>query len=108
MARLTTETEERLPQRPPQHQAMKTDGQQTTIPKPLIGDPEYQPAGKLKGKVVLIPATFSLQDVGKDTLMGRTGQPAELAPSDVFLATKDSSYIIGQILHPNGGSVIKS
>jgi NAD(P)-dependent dehydrogenase (short-subunit alcohol dehydrogenase family) len=59
----------------------------------------------------LIPASFSPEDVkdfGKDTPMGRAGQPAELAPSYVFLATQDSSYITGQILHPNGGSIVGS
>lgn len=59
----------------------------------------------------LIPSSFSpeeVKDFGKDTPMGRVGQPAELAPSYVFLATKDSSYITGQILHPNGGSIVGS
>ncbi|HSF72558.1 MAG TPA: SDR family oxidoreductase, partial [Microcoleus sp.] len=57
----------------------------------------------------LIPATFSEEKVekfGADTALGRAGQPDEVAPSYVFLASKDSSYMTGQILHPNGGSVI--
>lgn len=59
----------------------------------------------------LIPATFSDEDVkefGKDTPMGRAGQPSEVAPCFVFLAAKDSSYMSGQILHPNGGRVVSS
>lgn len=59
----------------------------------------------------LIPATFSEEDVkefGKDTPMGRAGQPSEVAPCFVFLAAKDSSYMSGQILHPNGGRVVSS
>ena len=55
----------------------------------------------------LIPATFDEEKVenqGGGTPMGRRGQPAELAPSYVFLATPaDSSYITGQVIHVNGG-----
>ena len=57
----------------------------------------------------LIPSTFPAEKVekfGADTPLGRAGQPDEVAPSYVFLASKDSSYMTGQILHPNGGSVI--
>lgn len=59
----------------------------------------------------LIPATFPSQKVssfGSDTPMGRAGQPAEVAPSYVFLASADSSYITGQVLHPNGGEMVES
>ncbi|MCG7339039.1 SDR family oxidoreductase [Staphylococcus sp. ACRSN] len=60
----------------------------------------------------LIPATFSADKVenqGSDTAMGRRGQPAELAPSYVFLASyADSSYITGQVIHVNGGDYITS
>lgn len=38
--------------------------------------------------------------------MKRPGRPEEVAPSYVFLASDDSSYIAGQILHPNGGNVV--
>jgi Dehydrogenases with different specificities (related to short-chain alcohol dehydrogenases) len=38
--------------------------------------------------------------------LGRPGQPEEIAPSFVFLASDDSSYTMGQILHPNGGTVV--
>ena len=57
----------------------------------------------------LIPSTFPADKVasfGADTPLGRPGQPEEVAPSFVFLASDDSSYITGQIVHPNGGSVV--
>jgi NAD(P)-dependent dehydrogenase (short-subunit alcohol dehydrogenase family) len=38
--------------------------------------------------------------------MERRGQPDEVAPSFIFLASPDSSYISGQVLHPNGGTVV--
>ena len=60
----------------------------------------------------LIPATFDEEKVehqGGETPMGRRGQPAELAPSYVFLATHaDSSYITGKVIHVNGGDFITS
>lgn len=43
---------------------------------------------------------------GSDVPMGRAGQPVEVAPSYLFLACDDSSYISGQILHPNGGEIV--
>jgi NAD(P)-dependent dehydrogenase (short-subunit alcohol dehydrogenase family) len=57
----------------------------------------------------LIPATFPREKVetfGSDVPLGRTGQPNEVAPCYVFLASEDSSYITGQILHPNGGEIV--
>jgi NAD(P)-dependent dehydrogenase (short-subunit alcohol dehydrogenase family) len=57
----------------------------------------------------LIPASFGALDVatfGSDAPMGRPGQPDEVAPSFVFLASNDSSYMTGQVLHPNGGTVV--
>jgi NAD(P)-dependent dehydrogenase (short-subunit alcohol dehydrogenase family) len=57
----------------------------------------------------LIPATFPEEDVasfGAQVPMQRVGQPEEVAPSYVFLASDDSSYMSGQILHPNGGVVV--
>jgi NAD(P)-dependent dehydrogenase (short-subunit alcohol dehydrogenase family) len=60
----------------------------------------------------LIPSTFDedkVENQGGDTPMGRRGQPAELAPAYVFLASyADSSYITGQIIHVNGGDYITS
>jgi NAD(P)-dependent dehydrogenase (short-subunit alcohol dehydrogenase family) len=43
---------------------------------------------------------------GPDVPLGRPGQPEEIAPSYVFLASDDSSYLTGQILHPNGGTIV--
>jgi NAD(P)-dependent dehydrogenase (short-subunit alcohol dehydrogenase family) len=57
----------------------------------------------------LITSTFPKEKVetfGADVPMKRPGQPEEVAPSYVFLASDDSSYMIGQILHPNGGTVV--
>jgi NAD(P)-dependent dehydrogenase (short-subunit alcohol dehydrogenase family) len=57
----------------------------------------------------LIPATFPEEKVasfGQQVPMKRAGQPEEVAPSYVFLASDDSSYMSGQILHPNGGKVV--
>ena len=57
----------------------------------------------------LIPSTFTPEQVanfGTNTPMERAGQPFELAPGYVYLASEDSSYVSGQILHINGGTVI--
>lgn len=57
----------------------------------------------------LIPSTIDENQVsqfGSDTPMGRAGQPSELAPSYVYLASDDSSYVSGQVLHVNGGKVV--
>jgi NAD(P)-dependent dehydrogenase (short-subunit alcohol dehydrogenase family) len=57
----------------------------------------------------LIPATFpeeKVESFGQQVPMKRAGQPEEVAPSYVFLASNDSSYITGQVIHPNGGTVI--
>ncbi|UAB80031.1 SDR family oxidoreductase [Marixanthomonas sp. SCSIO 43207] len=55
----------------------------------------------------LIPATFDdITDFGQDTLLGRAGQPSEVAPAYVFLASDDSSYMTGQFLHINGGELV--
>ena len=53
----------------------------------------------------LIPASFpedAVKDFGKSAPLGRPGQPNEVAPCLLFLACEDSSYISGQVLHPNG------
>jgi NAD(P)-dependent dehydrogenase (short-subunit alcohol dehydrogenase family) len=47
-----------------------------------------------------------LKDFGKNTPMGRPGQPNEVAPSFLFLACADSRYMSGQVLHPNGGTIV--
>lgn len=57
----------------------------------------------------LIPASFDEEKVakfGENAPMKRAGQPEEVAPCYVFLASADSSYMSGQVLHPNGGEII--
>lgn len=57
----------------------------------------------------LIVASFDqkhIKEFGKNVPMKRPGQPEEVAPSYVFLASDDSSYMSGQMLHPNGGVVV--
>jgi NAD(P)-dependent dehydrogenase (short-subunit alcohol dehydrogenase family) len=57
----------------------------------------------------LIPATFPAEEVakfGSDVPLKRAGEPMEIAPAYVFLASADGSYFTGQVLHPNGGEVI--
>jgi NAD(P)-dependent dehydrogenase (short-subunit alcohol dehydrogenase family) len=57
----------------------------------------------------LIPASFPAESVasfGGNVPLGRPGQPNEVAPCMLFLACEDSSYITGQTLHPNGGSLV--
>lgn len=57
----------------------------------------------------LIPASFPAEQVetfGADVPMERPGEPEEVAPAYVFLASDDASYMTGQVLHPNGGEII--
>lgn len=57
----------------------------------------------------LIPASFSeeqVADFGKDSPMGRPGQPDEIAPSYVFLASPENTAMTGQVLHPNMGEIV--
>lgn len=57
----------------------------------------------------LIPSSFDAETVekfGKDTPMGRMGQPSEVAPAYLFLASDDASYITGQVIHVNGGQIV--
>lgn len=57
----------------------------------------------------LIPSTFDAEKVsqhGSDAPLERAGEPVEVAPSYLFLASRDSSYINGQVIHPNGGEII--
>ncbi|MEE3622603.1 SDR family oxidoreductase [Nitrospirillum sp. BR 11752] len=59
----------------------------------------------------LIPASFAADKVaehGKDTPMGRPGQPNEVASCHVFLASDEASYMTGQVMHPNGGTIVNS
>lgn len=57
----------------------------------------------------LIPSSMpaeKVQQFGQQVPLGRAAQPEEIAPCYVFLASQDSSYMTGQVLHPNGGEVI--
>lgn len=57
----------------------------------------------------LIPSTMpedKVKDFGKDKPLGRPGQPNEVAPCHLFLACDESSYMTGQVLHPNGGDIV--
>ena len=57
----------------------------------------------------LIPASYPAEKSakhGKAAPMERPGQPDEVAPSYIFLASSDASYMSGQVLHPNGGTVV--
>ena len=57
----------------------------------------------------LIAASFKPEKVakhGSDAPMKRAGQPVEVAPAYLFLASEDASYITGQVIHPNGGEIV--
>lgn len=57
----------------------------------------------------LIPSSFSAQEVeifGTETPLKRAGQPFELAPAYLYLASDDSRYVTGQIIHVNGGTIV--
>lgn len=59
----------------------------------------------------LIPSTFSDDKVahfGENVPLQRPGQPDEISPSYVFLASSDSAYMTGQVLHPNGGEIVNA
>ncbi len=63
--------------------------------------PIWTPLNPMGGASKKKLATF-----GQGTPMGRAGQPNEVAPAFLFLACEDSSYMSGQVLHPNGGTVV--
>lgn len=62
----------------------------------------------------LIPASYSAEEVStfgtktSQVPMMRAGQPCEVSPCYVFLASEDASYMTGQVLHPNGGTIVGS
>lgn len=75
----------------------------------MLADKKIRVNGVAPGPIwtPLIPATFDeVSDFGQDTPLGRAGQPSEVAPAYVFLASRDSSYITGQVIHVNGGEII--
>lgn len=75
----------------------------------MLAEKEIRVNGVAPGPIwtPLIPATFDdVKEFGQDTPLGRAGQPSEVGPAYVFLASKDSSYITGQVIHINGGEII--
>jgi NAD(P)-dependent dehydrogenase (short-subunit alcohol dehydrogenase family) len=92
-----TRTGAKMGSPPPQRQ--KQSGKEYQMePRPESQAREYLAAGKLRDQVALI--------TGGNTPIGRPGQPDEVAPCYVFLASDDSSYMTGQVLHPNGGKIV--
>ena len=55
---------------------------------------------------LIVSSLENISEFGKDTPMGRAGQPSEVAPAYVYLASNDSSYVTGQIIHVNGGEAV--
>ena len=82
--------------RPPQKQSRQPGREYRMVPRPKVVLPSYRACRKLAGKVGLI--------TGGDSGIGRA--VAVLFAKEVFLASSESTYITGQILHPNGGEVI--
>ena len=77
----------------------------------MLADKNIRVNGVAPGPIwtPLIPASFDAEHVaefGKKVPLGRAGQPSEVGPAYVFLASKDASYITGQIIHVNGGEVV--
>jgi hypothetical protein len=113
------------PKKIPAQKQQLPGSEQKMDPRPVSDDPSYKATGKLKGKVTLITgvngvapgpirtpliaATFDPEKVsehGKKVPLKRPGQPLKVAYCYLFLASAESSYMTGQILHPNGGSVV--
>jgi NAD(P)-dependent dehydrogenase (short-subunit alcohol dehydrogenase family) len=93
-----------------------TNGAITTFTRSLaknLAEKKIRVNGVAPGPIwtPLIPASFSEEEVeqfGRQTPLKRPGQPCEVAPSYVFLASEDASYMTGQVLHPNGGMDMQS
>ncbi|XID74968.1 SDR family oxidoreductase [Alkanindiges sp. WGS2144] len=93
-----------------------TKGAITTFTRSLSGNLMQQKRGIRVNGVApgpiwtpLIPSSFTAEQVakfGQDTPMGRMGQPSEVAPAYLFLASDDASYITGQVIHVNGGEMV--
>lgn len=93
-----------------------TKGAITTFTRSLSGNLMQQKRGIRVNGVApgpiwtpLIPSSFDAEEVskfGQDTPMGRMGQPSEVAPAFLFLASDDASYITGQVIHVNGGEIV--
>ena len=77
----------------------------------MLAEKEIRVNGVAPGPIwtPLIPSTFEGEDLtqfGQDTPMKRAGQPSEVGPAYVFLASEDATYITGQIIHINGGEIV--
>ena len=62
--------------------------------------------GSVKNGRDSVSKRLGVKKFGSDVPLGRAGEPEEVAPCYVFLASNDSSYVTGQVLHPNGGEII--
>jgi hypothetical protein len=113
------------PQPPQPRQQQQPPGKTEALdPRPDHGEQSYRGCGKLDGKAALITgadsgiagrsrspsrgrartmAPDSVEKFGKNTPLGRAGQPAELAPAYVLLASDEASYITGAMLPVTGG-----
>lgn len=93
-----------------------TNGAITSFTRSLaqnVADKKIRVNGVAPGPIwtPLIPSTFEKKEVeefGKNVPLQRAGQPCEVAPCYVFLASEDASYMTGQILHPDGGKSMQS
>ncbi len=77
----------------------------------LWADGRADPATRATHCAAPVPhcrAVVQVEKFGQGTPMSRAGQPSEVAPAYVFLASEDASYISGQTLHPNGGRVVNA
>jgi NAD(P)-dependent dehydrogenase (short-subunit alcohol dehydrogenase family) len=77
----------------------------------LLAEKDIRVNGVAPGPIwtPLIPSTFPPEEVeefGSDVPLKRAGEPTEVAPCYLFLASSDSSYMTGQVLHPNGGEIV--
>ena len=84
--------------RPEQKQDEQPGKESEMAPAPKVEAPGYRGSYKLAKK--------SRLEFGSDVPMKRAPEPMEVAPAYVFLASKDSAYMTGQVLHVNGGEII--
>ena len=81
----------------------------TRSASPMLAEKGIRVNGVAPGPIwtPLIPSTFEdVTEFGQDVPLKRAGQPSEVGPAYVFLASKDASYITGQVIHINGGELV--